>query len=185
MQCRSLDGYTLSMLEEKVPYKYVTLSRAIRQLEAMSLIDVKLNYDGTKVICFEDNKTLFWKKVKPLLQTPVKNRYYLYNKIDCGLVSGVNALSYYSNLNPEENICVALDNDTFKSLKFENKFKGLNKYDGLMELEVWKYPPLVCAYNLGHRFVDRLSLYLSLRNNKDPRIEKELDIMLEEMGLKI
>lgn len=185
LQCKCLDGYTLMMLEKELPYKYVTLSRAIRQLEAMLLIQVNINNDGAKVIYFEKDKATLWKKIEPLLQNPVKDRYYITNKIDCGVISGVNALAHYSSLNPDEFACVALNIDTFKSLKAKNEFKGLSKHeDGKTILEVWKYPPLMSSEDTDARYVDKLSLYLSMRNDKDPRIEKELEIMLEKMGLK-
>ncbi|RHJ82570.1 hypothetical protein [Parabacteroides sp. AM08-6] len=185
LQCKCLDGYTLTILEKELPYKYVTLSRAVRQLEAMSLIRVSINDGGTKVIHFEEGKVSLWKKIEPLLQTPIRERYHIYNTVDCGVISGVNALAHYSSLNPDGYAYVALDIDTFKSLKSKNELKGLNKQeDGKTILEVWKYHPLTSSEDTDARYVDKLSLYLSLRNDKDPRIEKELEIMLEKMGLK-
>ncbi|MFA6677199.1 MAG: hypothetical protein WCS34_06380 [Bacteroidales bacterium] len=171
------------MLESELPYKYVTLSRAVRQLEAMYLIQVNINEHGTKSIYFDKDNVALWKKVEPMLYSPVREIYYIYNTIDCGVISGVNALAHYSNLNPDENVCVALDNDTFKALKSKNKLKGLNKQDGQMMLEVWKYRPLIFSKYAGAYYVDKLSLYLSLRNDKDPRIEKELENMLKKMGI--
>jgi len=35
--------------------------------------------------------------------------------------------------------------------------------------------------NPNSKVVDKLSLYLSMKDDPDPRIEKELEIMIEEM----
>ena len=47
-----------------------------------------------------------------------------------------------------------------------------------VELELWKYPPQLFAAN-GK--VDILSLYCSLRENPDERIEGELESLLEDI----
>jgi hypothetical protein len=45
-------------------------------------------------------------------------------------------------------------------------------------LQVWRYNPRIC----GGGKVDRLSLYLSLRDNRDPRVQAELVTLLEGMS---
>jgi len=45
-------------------------------------------------------------------------------------------------------------------------------------VEVWSYDPLILA---GDDFVDRLSLYLSLRETSDERIEAALNELLETL----
>lgn len=183
LQCKRIEYCTLAALEEMLPYKYVTLSRAIRQLDAMSLLNVEFDNDGTKVFSFEKDLQSFWLKVKPLLQTPIKSTYYCNNIVKSGYVSGINALSHYTSLNPDPYPSIAVDNDTFKELQFQNIFKGLNNHEGIMTIEVWKYPPLQSVSDSA--YVDRISLYLSLRNSHDPRIEKTLEDMMADMGFEI
>lgn len=48
-----------------------------------------------------------------------------------------------------------------------------NRVDGDIIIEVWKYLPLG-----KDGYVDKLSLYLTLMEDLDPRVEKELEIML-------
>ena len=43
-------------------------------------------------------------------------------------------------------------------------------------LQVWRYDPCLC----GKEQVDRLSLYLSFGDERDPRVESEIERMLEE-----
>lgn len=53
-------------------------------------------------------------------------------------------------------------------------------YDGAVMVEAWKYPALVMQED-GKQYVDKLSLYLSLQDNKDPRVEGELERLINEM----
>ena len=52
------------------------------------------------------------------------------------------------------------------------------KYDGAV-VEIWRYNPLI--FSDDNRSVDSLSLYLSFRGETDPRIRKELEILLENI----
>jgi hypothetical protein len=45
-------------------------------------------------------------------------------------------------------------------------------------VEAWSYDPLILA---GENFVDRLSLYLSVRETPDERIEAALNELLETL----
>ena len=47
------------------------------------------------------------------------------------------------------------------------------------KIEIWKYSPEMKIGQQG--YVDRLSLYLSLREDKDPRVEKELENIIREI----
>lgn len=57
---------------------------------------------------------------------------------------------------------------------------GENRYDGPVFIEVWEYPPVTVQGYEGE-WVDRLSLALSLAGDHDPRVEKEVERMLEEI----
>lgn len=47
-------------------------------------------------------------------------------------------------------------------------------------VEAWKYPALVMQEN-GKQYVDKLSLYLSLQDDNDPRVEGELERLINEI----
>ena len=49
-----------------------------------------------------------------------------------------------------------------------------NIYDGNHIIEIWKYP-VVSKIGDNNQWVDRLSLALSLREDDDPRVEKEVE----------
>ena len=46
---------------------------------------------------------------------------------------------------------------------------------------MWKYPPVI---EKEDGFVDRLSLVLSLREDDDPRVEKEIELMTDRLWLR-
>jgi len=51
-----------------------------------------------------------------------------------------------------------------------------NKEPGTLEIEVWSYAPILFAKD---KLVDRLSLYLSLKESKDERVEAALEEMMK------
>lgn len=178
LQVNSLDGYTLSKLESRLPLKYVTLSRGVKQLEALNFIDCEVIDSRIKKLKFPLAKKYLWEVSEPLMQNPIKATYYLSQPPSDAWLSGINALAHYSNLNPEEHPTFALSEAEFKKQKAEY---GLNILDGHEEdirLEVWKYQPLAPAKpNIPNmpKVVDPLSLYLTLKDDPDPRVEKELE----------
>ena len=60
---------------------------------------------------------------------------------------------------------------------------NLNDQEGKYALEVWKYNPITLLDNClnDKKVVDPISLYLSLKDNRDERIEIALDQILENL----
>ena len=54
----------------------------------------------------------------------------------------------------------------------------MNKQHGDYRIEIWKYNPALLSK--GEQ-VDRLSLYLSLKDSDDERVQKECDTLIDEM----
>ena len=181
LQAQSLKGCGLSQLEEILPYKYVTLSRAVRQLEVLNLCEIIIDDTRQKRLCFAKNKTKLelWKKAIVYMQSPIKYVYYPDTHFYDNAVCGINALSLYSHLNPDEQPSFAISEVNFKILKKQNKLQNLNQIEGNVKLEIWKYPPII--NNIKQPVVDRLSLYLTLKNDPDARVEKELEQMMNEL----
>ena len=55
-----------------------------------------------------------------------------------------------------------------------------NEFDGNVVVEAWKYPP-VAKMGETPQWVDKLSLALSLHDDDDPRVEKEVELMIENL----
>lgn len=180
LQVKSLNGKTYEQVEELVPYKYVTITRAIKLLKQFGLCKTSRVLDSPMTLHFPDESKKLWEKAQPYLISPIKFTLFCDGMTirEKQWMCSYNALSRYSNLNPDSQQMVAIENATFKKSKDTNAFTGLNKLDGDIKLEIWEYPP-VCDGEV----VDKLSLFLSLRDDKDARVEKELEIMMNNIWL--
>lgn len=89
------------------------------------------------------------------------------------------ALAGFSDLVPPENPVYAVGQEEWKRMKRERGLVPLSsseRVDGSSEVQIWRYPPGMLT---AEGTVDRLSLYLSLRDTKDERIEMALETMME------
>ena len=165
LQLESLDGMTLSEIGSSVPQSYLTVSRAVTVLEEVGL-GYSDRFGKTKVFHFKFVGKDLWEKAQPYLVSPILTVRY-YDAFDgSGIIGGINALAHYSHLNPEEMQTLVLD----RSVALKDN--GLE--DGRIRIEVWKYPPIGSG-----PWVDKLSLALSLQENKDERVQKEVELMID------
>ena len=58
-----------------------------------------------------------------------------------------------------------------------------NEFDGNIIIEAWKYPP-VTIIDTQSEWVDKLSLAISLRDEQDPRVEGEVERLMNDMAWK-
>lgn len=174
---KTKEEYTIKDLEQLVPYNYVTLARAITNLEACRLCNTEIRDNtGIKQIRFDSSKRELWMKAQNYLSSPVKKIVYCDTLPEGNFsISEVNALSQYSHLNPEQYGTMAIWDKLFNPADFQ-----YNEVEGLYRIEIWKYPTTIPFPSNGN-VVDKLSLYLSMKDTPDSRIEKELEIMIEEM----
>ena len=164
LQLESLDGKTLSEISSSVPQSYLTVSRAVTVLEEVGL-GYSDRFGKTKVFHFKFVGKDLWGKAQPYLVSPILTVRY-YDAFDgSGIIGGINALAHYSHLNPEEMQTLVLDRSVAP------KDNGLE--EGRFRIEVWKYPPIGSG-----PCVDKLSLALSLQENKDERVQKEIELMI-------
>lgn len=170
--------YTIKDLEQIMPCNYVALARAVANLEDCKLCSSEIKDNtGIKHLRFSGNKRELWTKAQSYLSSPVKKVLY------CDAIppesnfsiSGVNALSKYSHLNSEQYETRAIWDKLFNPSGAQ-----FNEVEGLCKIEIWKYPTTMPSFS-NHNVVDKLSLYLSMKDEPDARIEKELEIMIEEM----
>jgi len=168
--------FTIRELERILPYNYLAISRAIINLENLQLCKVIKDSDGTKNIFFEYTKRELWEKSQKFLSSPVKKILYS-DKMqeDTFSISGINALSHYSRLNPETYDTIAVWDRLFSGLSIQ-----YNEIEGIYKIEIWKYPTFM-PHQSDKKIVDKLSLYLSMKDDPDARVEKELEKLIENM----
>ena len=174
LQKDNLEGKSISEVAEMVPYSYVSVAKAVEVLEDLELCKCEKDSGRNKRLHFSKYGREYWDYVKRYLVSPVMKVCYCdaILNMQCPK-AGISALAEYSNLAPDNQKTVAVYDSDFKNLQLG----GLNNFDGFIEVQIWKYPPIV----LEDGIVDKLSLYLSLEGNKDPRVEKEKNYILDNV----
>lgn len=168
-------------LAEALGYSAMTMSRALDELETAGLVRT-ISKGRTRHLHLANPKREVWKKAQPILRTPIVDRYVirLTPKMELpGPRAGFDALANYSMLAEPVNICVAISRETWKAMR-ETHLVSTAMMDepGTTIAEIWSYAPDLLA-NGG--WVDRLSLYLSLRDTQDERVLAALDKMIMEI----
>lgn len=181
LEVRSLNGLTAKEIAEFMPYSYESVTLGLTCLSDLNLCKKEKSGQRGKSIRFVHSGKELWEKAQDLLFNPVERTVYCDNvNSDAKFpVCGINALSHYTFLNPDPEKWIALTSKEYKALLKQNKLVHRNEFDGNYILEIWKYPPISHINNIG--WVDKLSLALSLRDNDDPRVEKEVERMIQEI----
>lgn len=151
---------------KKLPYSAMTLSRAVKQLEASDLFLVYK--DGVnKVIESKYDRRELFERAKPFLLDPVRKYGYIEkSRIDENMVlASESALAKNSMLNPSKLITYAIDEQKMDINQMENELVDPNKQ---IRLELWGYDPKLFS---DDNVADGLSVALSLREIVDERIE--------------
>ncbi len=162
-------------------YSKMTMSRAFKEIEA-ALEDVTAPGKPGDVQKYDLSGHQFWQRLQPHWRSPVKRRcYLLMRNLDdtLGLRAGLTALSAYSMLAEPGRDVYAVGQNEWKILQQRRDIALLDRPDTeAVEVEVWGYRPDLLANYGRDGTVDPLSLYLSLKDNRDERVEKALEDLL-------
>lgn len=175
-----LEQFTLKELAKKLGYTAMGITKAIAVLEQLELCTV----EGTKEKHIHFNKHLneLWEEAKPYLINPVLKTVFVDELPKLTLLhSNVMALTEYTNMAPGSQKYYAIEKTIFYALQKNNELINPNEYDGKYCLEVWRYNPNKLTKNVTEESnVDPLSLFLSLKDRQDERIEMALDQIIEK-----
>jgi DNA-binding MarR family transcriptional regulator len=153
----------------------MTITRAVRQLEQTGIIHTYKN-GVMKIITSEYAGRELFEKAKENLFCPIKQKRYIRKEaVDPSLmISGDQALSVYSMLNPPRVNCYA----TGAIEKWKDQSEDTLIDDSQqVELQIWKYNPQILAMDST---VDILSLAMCYVDDPDERIEEAVEEMLEQ-----
>lgn len=169
--CKSINDLTILL-----PYSYKAIAKTIKQFENLGLLNFKSADGKTKYIKFRFERRELWDKVQRYLVSPIKKKFYLQEPIDIGLIGSYSALSHYSMLASEDVPTKVITKEQLKDIE-QSGYRML-PFEDVQCVQVWKYPPLVT----DEQYIDKLSVYLTLKDDRDPRVEKELEIMINNMS---
>ncbi|MHB1137232.1 MAG: helix-turn-helix domain-containing protein [Coriobacteriia bacterium] len=170
---------TPSGLARRLGYTPMAMGQALNQLEDAKLVNVHKEGRERRFELAGEPADL-WHQAQPLLASPISRRRYLSGVTPSahkGLAAaGLSALATYSALAGPAVPVVALDRVKAKSLQDVRGVQELPAADDAeLEVEVWSYEPGLLSEGAA---VDRLSLYLSLRDDTDERVQSALDEMM-------
>ena len=177
LQVESLEGFNLKTIAEKLEYNSATITRAVKYFLSINLCVLHGTKD--KFLHFNFSKHELWSKSESLMFNPIKKTTYYAGVLnDNGLKkTNINALSDYSDLNPTIMAFYAAKPGYIQQLRNENPTQT-GQLEGDVCIEEWKYDPQKLS-NIDT--VDKLSLYLCLRENMDERVQDALEQLIKTM----
>jgi hypothetical protein len=159
-------------LQKELSINCVYLTRACQELEYHRLAALD-KVGRNRFICLPQERHLLWRSAEKCLRTPVLKRIRYTGNVSNPVTAGYSALSELSDLAPENERIFAMAQSEFRTLEA----RKIKKYNGV-QIEVWRYDPRLLAIE-GR--VDPLSLYLSLRDSPDARINIAIESLLENV----
>lgn len=177
---KMIEPVTPTQLAEELGYSRMAMTRSLDEIESLELAEVLIT-GRKRLVHFDKNRRELWGKALPHLKTPVRENVWLKTMIDelplCQ--AGLTALAHYSMLTPPQKQVYAAFIKDWKDIKREYLHQIISYPDEAeYELEVWSYSPGLFA---NDKIVDPFSLYLSLRDIKDERIESAMEEMMESI----
>ncbi len=182
LQVKSIDGLSAREVAPLVPYSYESVTLGITCLTDVGLVEKIKVGQRSKVVHFMEKGRELWDKAQSYLTSPVDRRFYCdkLNVQDNYPECSINALAHYSRLNPDAERMLAMTSKEYSGLNSQEAFVSKNQYDGNYLIEVWKYQPIIQMKD-DRTCVDKLSLVLSLKADEDPRVEGEIEYIIERM----
>ena len=166
---------TASEYAKRLKYSVMSISRAFTELQKYGIVSREENWKEKPFTWLFKGREL-WDKALPFLINPVRRSMWIINKDRLPYcLAGISALSRYSMLCEDNfNTYATISSIAKNNLEIVEISQDSRPADNATKMQIWKYNPKLIS---GEDCVDRLSLYLSMRDSKDERIQ----ISLEEM----
>ena len=177
---KSDDRYTPKILSEILSYSTMALTRAFDEIESNN-IGTTIQDGRERILLLPDNRKELWDKANIYMRSPVKKLIRIKKIPDNWelLQSGITALSHYSMISAPSYDMYAIDGRTMRQHLTNDKIVQIPSNETIgHELEIWHYDPNLFS---NKKFVDPFSLYLSLMDNDDERVQLALKEMLEQI----
>ena len=173
----SANSYDASELTSRLEYSSMTMSRSLNELKNAN-IDVITLSGRTRRLEHSGSRRDLWEKCLPLLDSPVKQTHFVRTETKRPrFTSGLTALAKYSMLAAPRPPMFAMTQEEWRELESRGDVTQAKPTDPRATgIEVWSYSPALFAKD---NHVDQFSLYLSLRDDPDERVEEALEEMME------
>jgi hypothetical protein len=176
---RTVEGAPLAEVAGQLGYSAMTMSKVAAELAARDLAAVKRNGKARQIEFCLPRRGL-WEKALPVLASPVRSTMFVRGRRtarDIGVVAGLTALARYTAIAGGPLTVLAVWRNTLRDAIRRDAVVACQVPDDAdTVIEAWTYDPTRLA---DIETVDRMSLYLSLRDSEDERIQKELAGLLK------
>lgn len=178
LQVKTVAQLPFKVIAENIGYSFMTVSRVAKELMQFSIC----NITGTKEkkLDFLNDKKELWNRLLGISQSPVKQKYFLWQLPESAqlLLAGETAMEHYSHLSASKTKTFAISKKNFSVLKKQKAIKDINQHEGDFLIEVWDYDSALLSKS---KYVDMLSLYLSMKDSNDDRTQIELEKLLNKV----
>lgn len=174
---QNTNKYYVSDAVKSLGFSNMTLTRAYRQLCTTELF--KEHKDGRKIFLTTSlSKVDLFNKMKAYLQPTFYSPGYILKKeiTKDMILAGEFAFSQHTHLNPPKLKTYAIEKKHSKNIKLQRECYS---YDEQVELQIWKYNPLLFSPNPKN--IDVISLILSLLGKEDERLDIEIENLLKKI----
>ena len=173
---QNTNKYYVSDAVKSLGFSNMTLTRSYRQLSTTQLFEE--HKDGRKIFLTTNlSKVDLFNKMRPYLQSPFYTQGYILKKeiTKDMILAGEFAFSQHTHLNPPKLKTYAIEKKHSKNIKLQRECYS---YDEQVELQIWKYNPLIFSPNPKN--IDVISLILSLLGKEDERLDIEIENLLKK-----
>lgn len=185
LQVESLEGMSARDMSSKLPYSYESITLGLTCLSDLELCQKVSDGGKSKIVRFSLKGKELWDKAKDFLIDPVEKRVYCDSLVTEQKFAqcNINALAHYTWLNPDHSQMFMMSKKELQNLIADKALRNINEFDGNIMIEVWKYP-VVSLLGSDNELIDKLSLAISLREDDDPRVEGEVEHLINEIEWK-
>lgn len=179
LQRQPLENLPLREIAEKIGYSPVMLTKVKSELLAAELCESS-RIGRSVALHFTTEGRQLWEAARPFLSSPITKTVWLQWEKPArpALKAGLTALSGRTMIADDRLPTYALPSDTFQKNLELGLFRGCpGPEDADLKMEIWAYNPLLFGDNES---VDPLSLFLSLHDSPDERVQQQLELLINE-----
>jgi len=181
LQKQPLEKLPLREIAEKIGYSPIMLTKVKDELTVAGLCQTSRQGRSLTLHFIAHGKQL-WLNAQPHFSSPVKKAHWLHwdRPGAPALAAGVSALSQRTSISDDRLPTYALASATFQAQLESGLYRGCREpEEANLRMESWSYNPLLLG---DDRSIDPLSLYLSLRDSADERIQQQLETLIDQVS---
>ena len=162
---------------QRIDVSVMTSSRILNDLYDAKLLTYEVGgKTGRSKVYQRISDPEYFIRGRDLIRCPYKKVVYVKEIPANTLIAGMDALSELSMVNPPTYPIRAIGNRQFDKIEIEIvKNKDIIKDEKLVELQIWEYEPKLFSRK---EHVDLMSLYASMKEENDERVEQALEDVL-------